>query len=57
MGGVDNVDKDKKIGGAFTKKAMFKKWYRMGLLDVFDFIIVNGRVAWNIASNESLIGF
>jgi hypothetical protein len=26
MGVVDNVDKDKKIGGLFTKKAHFKKW-------------------------------
>jgi hypothetical protein len=29
MGGVDNVDKDKKLvaGGLYTKKAHFKKWY------------------------------
>jgi hypothetical protein len=25
MGGVDNVDKDKKIGGSFTKKGSFQK--------------------------------
>ena len=51
MGGVDNVDKDKKIGGGFTKKALFKKWYRMGVLGIFDFMSVNGRVAWNMAAN------
>jgi hypothetical protein len=27
MGGVNNIDKDKKISGSFTKKAHFKKWY------------------------------
>ena len=45
MGGVDNFDKDKKIGGSFTKKAFFKKWYRMGLLSIFDFMVVNGHAA------------
>jgi hypothetical protein len=57
MGGVDNMDKDKKIGGAFTKKAMFKKWYRMGVLGIFDFMLVNGRVAWNMAASETTVGF
>ena len=52
MGGVDNVDKDKKVGGGFTKKALFKKWYRMGVLGVFDFMSVNGRVAWNMAAQD-----
>jgi hypothetical protein len=42
MGGVDNMDKDKKIGGSFTFRAMFKKWYCIGLMGVFDFMIVNG---------------
>jgi hypothetical protein len=56
MGGVDNVDKDKKIGGGFTKKALFKKWYRMGVLGVFDFISVNGRVAWNMAAQDDCAG-
>lgn len=32
MGGVDNVDKDKKKAGVFTMKAMFKKWYQIGIL-------------------------
>jgi hypothetical protein len=45
MGGVDNIDKDKKIGGSFGKKAMFKKWYLTGLMGLFDFMLVNGRVA------------
>ena len=26
MGGVDNMDKDKKIGGSFTSHALFQKW-------------------------------
>ena len=42
MGGVDNVNKDKKIGGSFTKKAFFKKWYHMGFLGIVDFMVVNG---------------
>ncbi len=53
MGGVDNVDKDKKIG---TKKALFKKWYRMGVLGVFDFMTVNGWVAWNLAAHDNDAG-
>ena len=52
MGGVDNMDKDKKLGGSFTKFAHFKKWYRMGLLGVFDFMIVNGRIAWNMSAED-----
>ena len=27
IGSVDNVDKDKKLGGSFTAKARFNKWY------------------------------
>jgi hypothetical protein len=34
MGGVDNMDKDKNIGGGFTGRAMFKKWYWMGLMGI-----------------------
>ena len=56
MGGINNVDKDKKIGGGFTKKALFKKWYRMGVLCVFDFITVNGQVAWNMAAHDNDAG-
>jgi hypothetical protein len=52
MGGVDNVDKDKKIGGSFTKKALFKKWYLMGLMGIFDFMLVNGRIAWNMSCTD-----
>lgn len=52
MGGVDNVDKDKKIGGSFTKQAHFKKWYKMGLLGIFDFMVVNGRMAWNMSADD-----
>jgi hypothetical protein len=55
MEGVYNVDKDKKIGGGFTKKALFKKRYRMGVLGVFDFMTVNGRVAWNMAVMQECI--
>ena len=40
MGGVNNVVKDKNRG-VFTKKAMFKKWYHMGVLGLFDFMLVN----------------
>ena len=44
------MDKDKKIGGLFTSWALFQKWYRMGLNDIFDFITVNGRQAWNMST-------
>jgi hypothetical protein len=46
MGGVDNLDKDKSLGGSFTSRAMFRKWYRMGLMGILDFMIVNGQQAW-----------
>ena len=36
MGGVDNMDKDKKIGGSFMSRALFRKWYCMGLMQIFD---------------------
>ena len=52
MGVVDNMEKDKKLGGSFTKFAHFKKWYPMGLLGVFDFMIVNGRIAWNMSAED-----
>ncbi len=32
MGGVDNMDKDKNIGGSFKLLALFQKWYFMGLM-------------------------
>ncbi len=51
MGGVDNMDKDKKIGGSFTSRALFRKWYHMGLMGIFDFMIVNGRQAWNMSTS------
>ena len=56
MGGVDNVDKDKCICGSFTGRAMFKKWYHMGLMGVFDFMIVNGRQAWNNSTKSTMSG-
>ena len=43
IGGVNHVDKDKKIGSTYTKKEVFKMWYRLGVLGIFDFMIVNGR--------------
>lgn len=52
MGRVENADKDKKIVGAVTKKAVFKKWYQMGILGVFNFMVVNGQVTWNISVDE-----
>ena len=39
MKGVDNVDKDKNIGGSFTKTELLEKWYCMGLLGIFDFMV------------------
>ena len=50
MGDINNMDKDKKIGGSFTSSALFRKWYRMGLMGIFDFMIVNGRQAWNMST-------
>lgn len=49
MGGVDSHDKDKSIGGSFVSRAGFCKWYRMGLMGVFNFMAVNGRQCWNMS--------
>ncbi len=49
MGYVDLDDYDKKIGGGFTARPHFKKWYKKGFLGVLDFMMVNGRVAWNMS--------
>jgi hypothetical protein len=49
MGGVDNTDKEKCIGRSLTGWAMFKKWYQMGLMGIFDFMVVNGQQAWIIS--------
>lgn len=51
MGGVDNMDKDKKIGGSFTNCAMFQKWYQMILMDVFGFMLVNRRQAKDMSTD------
>ena len=50
MGGVDNMDKDKKIGGSFTSRALFQKWYQMELMGIFNFMVVNERQAWNMST-------
>ena len=44
------MDKDKKIGGSFMSGALFQKWYCMGLMGIFDFMIVNGRQTWNMST-------
>ncbi len=49
MGYVDLVDYDKKIGGGFTSRPHFKKWYKKGFLGILDFMMVNRRVAWNMS--------
>ena len=46
------LTKIKKIGGSFTKKELFKKWYLMGLMGIFDFMLVNGRIAWNMSCTD-----
>jgi len=51
MDGVDNIDKDKKIGGSFTSRALFWKRHCMGLMGILNFMIVNGRQAWNMSSS------
>ena len=50
MGGMHNMDKDKKIGGSFMSCALFWKWYHMGLMGIFNFMIVNGRQVWNMST-------
>ena len=44
------MDKDKKIGGSFMSCALFWKWYHMGLMGIFNFMIVNGRQVWNMST-------
>lgn len=51
MSGVDNIDKDKKVGGSFTSCEMFKMCYRTGLLGCFLLVVVNGKPAWNMSTD------
>ena len=51
MGGIENIDKYTKIGGGFAKKMIFKRWFKTGLMGLFDFKLVNGLVAWNTAAS------
>jgi hypothetical protein len=57
MGGVDNMDRDKKIGGSFMSRALFWKWYHMSLMGIFDFMIVNRRQAWNMSTATKMEHF
>ncbi len=50
MGYVDLNDFDKKIGGSFTQKSSFKKWYKKGYHGVMDFMLVNDHVAWKMSA-------
>ena len=43
MGDVNNMDKDKKIGGSFTLQALFQKWYQTGWMGISNFMVVNGQ--------------
>ena len=43
MMGIDVVDYHNRIGGGFTHRAHFKKWYKKVLLGVVDFMRINGR--------------
>ena len=52
MGGVDNVNKDKKIGWSFTKETHIKKWYRMGFMGILDFVAANGKLAWDMSVKD-----
>ena len=46
------LDKGKSIGTSCVRHAMFKKWYQMGLMGNFDFMVVNGRQAWNMSMKK-----
>jgi hypothetical protein len=41
----------------FRKKGNIQKWYCMDVLGIFDFMLVNGRVAWNMTAAETTTGF
>ena len=49
MYGVDKHDQLRAVGGGFAKKAHFKKWYKKTLLGVFDMMLVNSYIAWNMS--------
>ncbi len=44
-----------KIGGGFSAKGNFKKWYKQGFHGVLDYMLVNRRVAWNLSAEIDAI--
>lgn len=53
MGGVDNMGKDKKIGGSFNSCSPFKKCYRIELMGAFNILMMNARNEWIILTKSN----
>ena len=54
MFGVDKHDQLRAIGGGFAKKSQFNKWYKKTLLGIFDMMLVNAFIAWNLSDQVKL---
>ena len=39
-------------GGGFARKAHFKKWYKKSLFAVFDCMLLNSFIAWNLSADK-----
>lgn len=49
MGSVDRNDQMRMHGGGFSNKVHFKKWYKKVYLAVFDCMMLNAYIAWNMS--------
>jgi hypothetical protein len=52
MGGVDKGDQMRMHRGGFASKAHFKNWYKKQFFGILDCMLLNARVAWNLAAEE-----
>ncbi len=43
-------DFEKEVGGSFTEKSCFKKWYKKVYLGIINFMRVNSLNAWNMSA-------
>jgi hypothetical protein len=51
---VDKGDQYRARGGGFANKAHFKKWYKKILLGLFDIMLLNAFVCYNMCLEERI---
>jgi hypothetical protein len=52
MFGVDKGDQQRAHMGGFARKSHYKKWYKKSLFAIFDCMLLNSHIAWNLSVKE-----